>query len=192
MNAPTILVAFASVGGNTAQTAALLAGAASAAGAQVTGPLDVRGRDAAILRGFDGLLLGEPTWGEGTHHTDFAPFDESMAALLQPGCTLAGVGAAAFGGCDRAYRHFGRAVELIEDRLVACGAKVVQRGLKIELAHNESSRAFTAQWARHFVARLRGELEWQPWRPAMGKAEVDAVMGVSPEERQRRDNAGLM
>lgn len=189
---PRILVAFASVGGNTAETARLLTVVATEARAEVTGPVDVRGQNAGILLGFDGLLIGEPTWGEGTHHTDFAPFDQSMAVLLQPGQKLLGVRAAAFGGCDRAYRNFGRAVELIEDRLVACGASVVQRGLKIELAHNDHSRRFTRQWAQDFVARVRGELEPQPNRPAMGKADVDEVMGISAQERKRRDNAGLM
>lgn len=186
-----ILVLFASVGGNTADTARLIAAAAAEAGAEVTGPLDVRGRDAGVLAGFDGLLIGEPTWGEGTHHADFAPFDASMAELLQPQQKLRRCRGAAFGGCDRAYRHFGRAVELIEDRLIACGAQVVQRGLKIELAHNQHSRRFTRQWALDFVARVKGELEPQPHRPAMTKADVDAVMGISVQERQRRDNAGL-
>lgn len=189
---PRVLVAFASVGGNTAETARLLAVAATEAGAEVTGPVDVRGKNAGILLGFDGLLIGEPTWGEGTHHTDFAPFDASMAAMLQPGQKLVRVRAAAYGGCDRAYRNFGRAVELIEDRLVACGASVVQRGLKIELAHNDHSRAFTRQWALDFLSRVQGRLETQPYRPAMGKADVDAVMGISAQERKRRDNAGLM
>ncbi len=104
---------------------------------------------------------------------------------------MEGVRSAAFGGCDRAYRHFGRAVELIEDRLVACGAVITQRGLKIELAHTEHSRAFTAKWAQDFVARLRNQLPLQPYRPAMTKPEVDAVMGISADERKRRDNAGL-
>lgn len=188
---PRILVAFASVGGNTAETARLIAAAAEEADSDVTGPVDVRGRDAAILVGFDGLLIGEPTWGEGTHHTDYAPFDASMAAMLQPGQILRDTRAAAFGGCDRAYRNFGRAVELIEDRLIACGAQVVQRGLKIELAHNDISRKFTRLWAQDFVARVKCELAPQPHRPAMTKADVDAVMGISVQERQRRDNAGL-
>lgn len=189
--ATKVLIAFASVGGNTAETAGLCAEAAREAGAEVTGPVDVRGRDANILRGYDGLLIGSPTWGEGAHHFDFLPFDASMEALLQPMCALTGVRAAAFGGCDRAYRQFGRAIELIEDRLIACGANVVQRGLKIELAHNEHSLAFTKQWAADFVRRVRAELPPQPHRPAMAKADVDAAMGISTEERARRDNAGL-
>jgi flavodoxin I len=153
--------------------------------------VDVRGCDANILRGYDGLLIGSPTWGEGAHHFDFLPFDASIEALLQPTRALAGVRAAAFGGCDRAYRHFGRAIELIEDRLTACGANVVQRGLKIELSHNEHSRAFTEQWAADFVHRVRAELPVQPHRPPMTKTDVDTVMGISGEERARRDNAGL-
>jgi len=189
---PRLCIAFASAGGVTAETARLCALAAREAGAAVTGPLDVRGKDASVLRGFDGLLIGSPTWGEGAHHFDFAPFETSMQDLLQPARALAGARAAAFGGCDRAYRHLGRAIELIEDRLAACGAIVIQRGLKIELAHNENSRAFTRAWARDFVRRLRGQLPAQPHRPAMGKAEVDAVMGISAEGRIRRDNAGLM
>lgn len=189
---PRILVAFASVSGNTAQTAAICVDALLRGGAQVAGPQDVRGRDALVLCGFDGLLLGEPTWGEGAHHPDFVPFDQSMQDLLVPQRRLEGARAAAFGGCDRAYRHFGRAIELVEARLQQCGAQVVQRGLKIELAHTPASVDFTRRWALDFLARVRGELEPQPHQPAMTKAEVDAVMGISAQERARRDNAGLM
>ncbi|MBE7491812.1 MAG: flavodoxin domain-containing protein [Planctomycetes bacterium] len=189
---PRVLVGYVSVGGNTAETANILAAAAREAGAEVAGPVDLRGKSAELLIGHDGLLLGEPTWGEGAHHTDFAPFDDSMARLLEPGRALAGVRAAAFGGCDRAYRNFGRAIELIEDRLAACGALVVQQGLKIELAHNGHSRAFTRRWAQQFVARVAGRLEPQAYRPAMTRADADAVMGITPAQRRARDNAGLM
>ncbi len=189
---PRILVAFASVSGNTAETARLCVQAMQHAGAEVTGPENVRAGNASLLCGFHGVLLGAPTWGEGAHHPDFVPFDQSMLDQLVPGALLAGTRAAAFGGCDRAYRHFGRAIELLEDGLLQCGAQIVQRGLKIELAHNQHSRAATSQWALDFLARITGEKSLQPYRPAMTTADVDQVMGISPQERSRRDNAGLM
>lgn len=190
MNAPTILIACASAGGRTAETAAIAAEAAGKAGALVTGPMDVRGRDATLLRGHDGVLLGEPTWGQGTHLPEFEPFAQSMRELCEPG-GLAGVRAAAFTGCDRAYANFGRALVLLEGLLLDCGAELVQRGLMIELAHNQHSREHTRRWAEDFVARLRGELAQQPYLPRMTRADVDAVMGISAAERIRRETGGL-
>lgn len=190
MSTPSILIACASAGGRTAETAYIAAEAAISAGALVTGPVDVRSRDATLLRGHDGILLGEPTWGQGTHLPAFEPFAQSMRELYEP-AGLAGVRAAAFTGCDRAYANFGRALVLLEGLLLDCGAELVQRGLMIELAHNQHSREHTRRWAEEFVARLRGELAHESHLPRMSRADVDAVMGISATERKRRETGGL-
>ncbi|MCC7508278.1 MAG: flavodoxin domain-containing protein [Planctomycetes bacterium] len=185
-----IAIVFASSGGNTLETARMAALGATEAGA-VTALYSARDFSADILTEHDGLLIGEPTWGQGDHHADFRPFDDSMAQLLAPARRLHGKGAAAFAGCDRAYRNFGRAIELIEKRLAECGAEILQRGLMIELRHNPASREFTQQWGRNFVARLRGELAPEAHEPRMGRAEVDRVMGISLAERESRELGGL-
>ncbi|MCB9932913.1 MAG: flavodoxin domain-containing protein [Planctomycetes bacterium] len=185
-----LVIVYASTGGNTRETAELAAEGAESAGASVDS-YNAYGLDASILLEAQAILLGEPTWGDGEHHGDWLPFDRGMLELLVPRRKLDGVPAAAFVGCDRAYRNFGRAIELIEERLVECGARIVQQGLKIELKHNQHSRVFTRQWARDFVLRARGELPPQPYRPAMTREQADAVMGIGTDERGQRDRRGL-
>jgi flavodoxin I len=171
-----LIIVYASGGGNTRETAMCAAEGAKSAGAEVD-LYNVYQLDASILLEAQAILAGEPTYGDGDHHGDYIPFDRGMAELIAPGHKLQGIPAAAFVGCDRAYKNFGRAIELIENRLVECGANVVQKGLKIELKHNDHSRAFTRQWGAEFVKRAKGQLAPQPHRPAMTLAEADAVMG---------------
>jgi flavodoxin I len=185
-----LVIVYASTGGNTRETAELAAEGAASAGASVDS-YNAYGLDASILLEAQAILLGEPTWGDGEHHADWLPFDRGMKELLVPGQRLEGVPAAAFVGCDRAYRNFGRAIELVEGRLVECGARILQQGLKIELKHNEDSRLFTRQWAHDFVLRARGELPAQPYRPAMTREQADAVMGIGAGEREGREKRGL-
>lgn len=187
----TIAIVYASGGGRTRETAELCAAAVADAGLTVLGPLCAKGLDPRRLLEADGLLLGEPTWGFGTHHFDYRPFDDAMGKVLGPARLLAPRGAAAFVGCDRAYRTYGTALDLIEQRLLDCGARLLQRGLKIELQHTDASRAFTRAWARDFALRLRGELPHQPHLPRPMHADVDAVMGISPAERAARNAGGL-
>ena len=185
-----LVIVYASTGGNTRETAELAAVGAASAGASVD-TYNCYGLDASILLEAQAILLGEPTWGDGDHHADWSTFDQSMGDLLQEDEKLAGIPAAAFVGCDRAYRNFGRAVELIEDRLLDCGANVVQQGLKIELKHNDHSRVFTRQWGADFVARATGKLPHQAYRPAMTREEADAIMDISEDAREERDRRGL-
>lgn len=186
-----IAIVFATSGGNTLETARMAAVGCTEAGAKVA-LYNAVAFSPGVLLEHDGILIGEPTWGDGAHHADYARFDAAMAEVLAPGRLLAGKGAAAFVGCDRAYRNFGRALELIEERLVECGAQVLQQGLKIELKHNPASREYTKQWGRDFVARLRGELERQDHTARMGRADVDRVMGISKAQREHRDLQGLL
>jgi flavodoxin I len=185
-----VVVVYASGTGNTRETAECAAEGAARAGAQVD-LYNVYMLDASILLEGDAVLIGEPTHGDGEHHGDFIPFDKSMAELLVPGRRLEGIPAAAFVGCDRAYRNFGGAIELVENRLVECGARIIQKGLKIELKHNDHSRLAARQWAHDFVRRARGELPVQAYRPAMTRDEVDSLMGVTAAERARRGRQGL-
>lgn len=185
-----VVVVYASGTGNTRVTAECIAEGAGEAGAEVD-LYNVHLLDASILLEGDAVLIGEPTHGDGEHHGDFIPFDRSMGELLVHGRKLEGIPAAAFVGCDRAYRKFGGAIELIEDRLVECGGHIVQQGLKVELAHNEHSRSFSRRWAREFVSRARGERPAEPYRPAMTLEDSDRVKGVSGGERDRRDDRGL-
>jgi flavodoxin I len=185
-----IAIVFASSGGNTFETARLVSAAMMEHGANVA-MYNASTFKADVLLDADGILLGEPTWGDGDHHADFRPFDDSMADLLVPDRKLQGKGAAVFTGCDRAYRNFGRAIELMEERLIECGANILQRGLKIELRHKPISRAFTQQWGRDFLKRLRRELPVEPHIPRMTQKDVDKIMGVSEQERWNRDHGGL-
>lgn len=181
-----VFIGYSSTGGNTKRTAELVAEGVSRAGAEPD-LYNVYLLDVSILAEYDAVILGEPTYGDGEHHHDFIPFDNAMEREVR----LEGVPAAAFAGCDRAYANFGRAVELIENRLEECGARIMQRGLKIELEHTAQSEVFTRQWGEVFVTRAKGELPAEPHRPAMKPEDVDKVMGVSKEERGARNRRGL-
>jgi len=131
------------------------------------------------LKNCDFYVLAEPTWGDGEHYDDWIPFDEAMQKA-----DLSGTQGAVMSGCDRSYSQLGVAIDLIEDTMTKAGAKILQRGIKIELEPTPKTYEYIEKtWAPDLVKRAKGELEIQPNTPRMTLAEVCAMMGKpAPEE----------
>ncbi len=188
--AKTILIVYSSGGGNTKNSAEAIAEGVKQAGGNLVGIKNVTEMTVDELTKPDCILIGEPTWGDGEHYDDYLPFDNNMKERLAPDKKLAGKQCAVFAGCDRAYPIFGNAVDMIEDRLIECGAEIMQQGVKVELEHNEHSLAFCKKWGHDFVKRINGEMPKQPHIPRMTHDDADRVKGIDPASRKKGAAAG--
>jgi flavodoxin I len=90
---------------------------------------DILEVDVSELLGYDGILLGAYTWGDGELPDEFLDFYDEMEGL-----NLESKVAAAFGSCDSSYEHWGGAVDILSEKLIELGADVVLNGLKIDYA----------------------------------------------------------
>lgn len=183
--AKSILIVYSTGGGNTKNSAEAIAEGVKQAGGDLKGVKNVTEISVDELTKYDALLIGEPTWGDGEHYDDYLPFDNAMKEKLVPGKKLAGKQCAVFAGCDRAYAIFGNAVDMIEDRLMECGAEIMQQGVKVELEHNEHSLNFCKKWGHDFVKRINGEMPKQPYIPRMSHDDADRVKGIDPASRKK-------
>jgi flavodoxin I len=100
------------------------------------------------LRNYDAILLGAYTWGDGDLPDEFLDFYHEMDSL-----NLTGKAAAAFGSCDSSYEHWGRAVEILTEKLVELGADVVLDGLKIELVPTTAEIEQCSVFGKLFVEK---------------------------------------
>jgi flavodoxin I len=121
------LIVYASMTGNTEEIACHIGKGIEEAGLTVV-LKDILEIDVEELRNYDAILLGAYTWGDGDLPDEFLDFYHEMDSL-----NLTGKAAAAFGSCDSSYEHWGRAVEILTEKLVELGADVVLDGLKIDL-----------------------------------------------------------
>ena len=141
---PRAIIVYGSTTGSTEMLAGYVAKGMNEAGVDVT-VLNVTDVDAEELLDYDIIFLGSSTWGEGELQEDFIGFYEDME-----GMSLKGKKAAAFGPGDSSYDMFCEAVNLLEDRLHACGAKIVTPGLKIDgdvIAAEKAAEAWGKQVA---------------------------------------------
>ncbi len=79
------------------------------------------------LKDYDGIVLGSSTWGMGELQDDFIDFEEGLKSL-----DLNGKKAAVFGPGNSMYPQFCKAVDILEERLKGCGARIVVNSLKID------------------------------------------------------------
>ncbi|MCM2533927.1 flavodoxin [Neobacillus pocheonensis] len=149
MNA-TCLIVYASMSGNTEELAQLIGEGINQAGVTVE-IKDILMSDVVELKEYDGILLGAYTWGDGDLPDEFLDFYEEMNSL-----DFKGKMAAAFGSCDSSYDHWGRAVDILSNKLVELGAEVVLDGLKIDLAPTDSEKEQCIQFGQSFGKKMRG------------------------------------
>lgn len=123
---PRAIIVYGSTTGNTELLAGYVAQGMHDVGTDVT-VMNVADVDVEELLDYDIVLLGSSTWGEGELQDDFVGFYDDMEGL-----SLQGKKAAAFGPGDSSYDMFCEAVNLLEDRLRQCGAKIVSQPLKID------------------------------------------------------------
>lgn len=141
-----ILIAYASLTGNTEEIAELIAEGVRQAGheAELKASYDC---NAADLLEYDGFLLGVYTWGDGELPDEFLDFYEELDEL-----DLSGKKTAVFGSGDTSYEQFCGAVDLVEEKVKERGAFVIQESLKIEFSpledEKENCRAYGRQFAQ--------------------------------------------
>ncbi|MFB0844422.1 flavodoxin [Paenibacillus oleatilyticus] len=130
-----LIIVFASMTGNTEEMADEVAEGVRGAGIEpvVKNVMDTSGHE---LGEYDGIILGAYTWGDGELPDEFLDFYEEMDGL-----ELSGKKAAVFGSADSSYAQFGKAVDLLKEKLEELGADVVAEGLKVELNPSDSDKA---------------------------------------------------
>lgn len=123
-----ILIAYASMSGNTEEISELIKSNLEPFGYHIDME-EIEHLDIQKLVEYDGILLGVYTWGSGDLPYEVEDFYDEIENI-----NLTGKKAAIFGSGDRSYPEFCAAVDLLEEKLELCGAEIVQKGLKIELA----------------------------------------------------------
>jgi flavodoxin I len=147
------LMVYASMTGNTEELAELIAEGIRKTGGSVE-IKDILEADVTDFHNYDGILLGAYTWGDGELPDEFLDFYDEMDLI-----NIAGKKAAAFGSCDSSYEHRGGAVDLLIAKLKERGADVVQDGLKIDLAPNDSEKQQCIKFGQSFmehISQMRG------------------------------------
>jgi flavodoxin I len=149
-NMSEIIMIFASMTGNTEEMADAIAEGVRAEGVELV-VKEVIDANVAELEGYDGILFGAYTWGDGDLPDEFLDFYDDMDDL-----DLSGKKAAVFGSCDSSYPAYGAAVDTLITKLKELGAEVVQEGLKIELTPSKDEKEvcnqFGVTFAKHFVS----------------------------------------
>lgn len=121
-----ILIAYASMSGNTEAIADLLKAKIELLGHSVD-LREIEHMEVKELLHYDAFLIGSYTWGDGELPYEAEDFYDALSNV-----NLAGKKAAVFGSGDTAYSQFCAAVDLFETRLKECGAEITQEGIKIE------------------------------------------------------------
>ncbi|WP_078542985.1 flavodoxin [Litchfieldia alkalitelluris] len=122
-----IVIAFASMSGNTEEIADLLKVSIEPFEHEID-LAEIEHMDVNDLLQYDGILIGSYTWGDGDLPYETEDFYEDLLSI-----DLTGKKAAVFGSGDHAYPKFCAVVDLFEERLKECNAELIQEGLKVEL-----------------------------------------------------------
>lgn len=139
-----IIIIYGSTTGNTEQLAHFIGNVL-----EEHDDLDVTTKnvmDAGIeeLPEYDVILLGSSTWGDGDLQDDFVDFYEQMKVL-----DLTAKTAAAFGTGDSSWEHFCGAVDMLEERLIKCGADVI-KGFKVD-GEVEDAKDEATHWVNDII-----------------------------------------
>lgn len=144
-----ILIAYASMSGNTEDIANFLK-SKLAPYHEAIEFLEIERLNAADFADYEGVLIGSYTWGDGDLPYEVEDLFDDLADV-----DLSGTKAAVFGSGDRVYAKFCGAVDLIEERLKACGAELVQEGLRIEFTPDtDEEKEQCERFAAHFAKAL--------------------------------------
>jgi len=101
------------------------------------------------MKEHDIWLLGSSTWGNGDLHRNI----DKLERVLRDQ-NLEGIWGASFGCGNSMYPHFCEAVDILETRLRNSGARIIQKGLKLDtLTGFDQSKV--EDWARWLGERLR-------------------------------------
>lgn len=142
------LLVYASMTGNTAAMAEAVLEGANAAGCRMESR-QMFELFAEEVAGYDGLLLGCYTWGDGEVPDEALDFYEELEQV-----PLAGMKAAVFGSGDTSYPEFAAAVDKFEERLCRQGAELVAGGLKVDRCPEAQDLAACRDFGKLFAAAL--------------------------------------
>ncbi|PGL73277.1 flavodoxin [Bacillus sp. AFS055030] len=149
-----ILIAFASMSGNTEEIAELIKSSIDTMGHDIE-MKEIEHINTQKLVEFDGIILGAYTWGDGELPYEVEDFYDDLENL-----NLTGKKAAVFGSGDHAYPKFCAAVDLLEERLKECGAQIIQEGLKVELApETEEDIERCVTFAINYISQFEDQFE---------------------------------
>lgn len=98
---------------------------------------------------YDNIILGSSTWGDGELQDDFLKFEAEMASL-----DLNSKKAAVFGPGESMYPQFCKAVDILEQRLIKCGAQIACPSLKIDGDVSAQIPAIL-DWTKNLAAKLK-------------------------------------
>ncbi|MCK5450898.1 MAG: flavodoxin [Candidatus Omnitrophica bacterium] len=101
-----------------------------------------------IMLDYDVILLGCSTWGDGVLQDDFISFEENMKEV-----DLSGKKAAVFGPGDSTYARFCEAVDILDEKLIKCGAEIIHESLKID-GDVESQMDKVKDWTEGVMKKL--------------------------------------
>lgn len=126
--AKKIVLIYGTTSGNTEELAGDVVDGLASSGAEVV-VKNVTDASVDELGGYDAIIFGCPTYGEGELQDDFVDFNDAIS-----GISLEGKKAAVFGpGDSEEYPDtFCVAVDILEEALRRCGAEIVVEGLKID------------------------------------------------------------
>lgn len=120
------LIIYASMTGTTEQMALFIADELKRAGEEVV-VKEAFEAYAEELMGYERILIGSYTWGNGELSDEILGFYDELANI-----DLKGKAAAAFGSGDSSYDYFARAVDILEGTLRNQGCEIITKGLKVD------------------------------------------------------------
>ncbi|PJN87245.1 flavodoxin [Bacillus sp. mrc49] len=143
-----IIMIFASMSGNTEEMADSIAAGIKENDVDIEMIDIMDSPEASILEGYDGILLGAYTWGDGDLPDDFLDFYDEMDDV-----DLTGKKAAVFGSGDSYYTHYCAAVDILSEKLRERGADIVMEGLKVELTPEDEEIKKCQDFGREFMKK---------------------------------------
>ena len=146
-----VLIVYGSTTGNTAGIAEALAERMGNAGLDVTVLNAADATAEGLCSGYDAALFGCSAWGtdEVEMQDDFHTLFEDFGAI-----GVSGKKTACFASGDSSFEHFCGAVDVIEGRLAALGAVIMEEGLKVE-GDYAGSRDDVDGWCDRIIADLQ-------------------------------------
>ncbi|MCK4851685.1 MAG: flavodoxin [Candidatus Omnitrophica bacterium] len=120
------IIVYGSTTGNTEVMSQRVEGVLRDSGMDVT-LKEVRAIAPEALTGYDVIIFGCSTWGDGELQDDFIPFKKKIREA-----GFEGKKAAVFGPGDSMYPQFCKAVDILEQVLKSCGADMIIESLKID------------------------------------------------------------
>jgi flavodoxin I len=140
-----ILLAYASMSGNTESIADLIEEELAKHGLHVTRS-EVYDIDASDLVSAESIIFGAYTWGDGELPDDFLDLYDEMDNI-----DFSQKQVAVFGSGDSSYDIFCGAVDLLEEKITERNGNVIVPGLKIELSPFGEDVERCKTFARNFA-----------------------------------------